>query len=208
MLWLLLTVLMAPVPAESGKELTLDRHERFAYATMMRTALIHGYPERARRHAEQLSERLSGTESDALAAIAREAAAAGDVGTMAVAVARVAEGCGACHAQNRIQPMFLGHLPEPQGDTLVARMGRHIWAADRMWAGLISHAVVPWQEGAQMLKRDPFFGAAAAGVPGDQVRRVSELADEAAKPQSWGSRALLYGRFLATCAECHQANAR
>ncbi len=206
--WLLLTLVLAPVPDRTGKELTLDMHERFAYATMMRTALIHGYPERARRHAGQLAELLSGTESEALAAIAREAAAAQDVGTMAAAVARVAESCGACHAENRVQPMFLGNPPQPKGDTLAARMGRHIWAADRMWVGLISRAVVPWQDGAQMLRKDPFFGAAKAGVPEAQVRRVSEIAAEAIKPQSWESRAAIYGRFLASCAECHQAYAR
>ncbi len=207
--WMLLfATLLAPVPQKSGKELTLDMHERFAYATMMRTALIHGYLERVRRHAAQLSELLAGTESEDLAAVAREAAEATDIGSAAAAVARVGEACGSCHAENKVQPIILGQVRRRDGKTLVERMGRHMWSADLMWQGLISHSVLPWQEGARALAKAPLFKAGPdMGVSQSRLDEISALATEALKPQSWKSRAEVYGRFLAACSDCHRSYA-
>ncbi|MDJ0655415.1 MAG: hypothetical protein QNJ40_14730 [Xanthomonadales bacterium] len=207
MSWLIIfAALAAQVPETSGRELTLDMHERFAYAAMMRTAVIHGYPDRAKRHAGQLSELLDGTESQSLADIAGEAARAADDRELAVQVARVGEACGACHASNRVQPFFASRQPqEPTGESLAARMGRHIWAADRMWEGLVSHSLASWQAGAKLLARDPFLMSSSSKVPAERVQEVSDLATEAAAPGSWNKRAEVYGRFLATCVGCHEA---
>ena len=87
-------------------------------------------------------------------------------------------------------------------------MGRHIWAADRMWEGLVSHSLADWQQGAKMLARDPFLDSSRSRVPADQIKQVSALAAEAAAPGSWKVRADVYGRFLATCTVCHQAISR
>ena len=117
MSWLIIfAVLAAQVPEKTGRELTLDMHERFAYATMMRTAVIHGYPDRARRHAAQLGEMLAGTESQHLSDIAGKAAQAEDGQELAAQVARLGEACGACHASNRVQPFDAARQPlQPDG---------------------------------------------------------------------------------------------
>lgn len=209
MKWLIALLIAAtPVPQKTGKELTLDMHERFAYAAMMRTALIHGYLDRARRHAAQLQSLLEDTESLRVAELAGQAAGAETVAEAALAIARVGEACGACHEDNRVRPQFLGQTPAPKGDSLVARMGRHIWAADRMWEGLIAHSPDAWQRGAKALGRDSIFHADSSDLPAHRIAAVQEIARRAAAPQPWSKRAAIYGEFLAACSGCHQAYAQ
>lgn len=209
MTWLVslgLSLALLATPAEKpSKALTLDMHERFAYAAMMRTALIHGYAGRARRHARQLHEVLQDADSQAVAALALRAAEAESVNDLALAVAQVGEACGACHEKNRVRPQFLGATQAPKGDSLVARMGRHIWAADRMWEGLIAHSPDTWQRGAKALSRESIFHADDGTVPADRVAAVQEIARRASQPQPWARRAAVYGEFLAACSGCHQA---
>lgn len=207
--WLLIVFLaVAPVPQNTGKALTLDMHERFAYAAMMRTALIHGYLDRTQRHARQLQALLETTESPHIAALAGKVADAESVAEAALAIAQVGEACGACHESNRVRPQFLGTNPAPKGDSLIARMGRHIWAADRMWEGLIAHSPDAWQRGAKALGRENIFHADSAEIDADRIKAVQEIARRAATPQPWKKRAVIYGEFLAACSGCHQAFAR
>ncbi len=209
MAWILIFITIgAQVPLKQGTDLTLEMHERFAYSAMMRTALIHGFTDRAARHAGQLAEVLEDPQLGELKALAQDAAEADDVETMAMAVAGIANGCGSCHQANKVQPMFLGQRIPPQGDSLAARMGRHIWAADRMWEGLISHSEDSWRRGTEVLRDRPFFaGPDAADLPANRIDQIMVISSEAARTTGWDDRAKIYGRFLAACSGCHQTYA-
>ena len=165
--WILLLGLWAQADAAGDREVTLMMHERFAYATMLRTSLIHGFLERGLRHAGQLEGAIAEMNSPALVEAVGITARATSLDEAAAGAARIAEACGACHEQNDVRVVVLGENAAPWNNTLAARMGRHIWAADRMWAGLIGHSDEAWVRGAQLLVDDPFH----ARGPGSAGRR-------------------------------------
>jgi hypothetical protein len=86
----------------------------------------------------------------------------------------------------------------------------HMWAADRMWKGLVTPSAVSWNNGVAALAGAPLteesFSADAENI--DRVvalaREVHELAATGRRAPDLDARAEVMGRFLATCAECHQ----
>lgn len=205
---LLLTALLA-TPEPGSVEWTLDMHERFAYSAMMRTAFIHDQVDRASRHAQQLEESLREHADEGTARVrdaAHRAASAETIVEQGAAIAQTAEACGACHEASQVQPMFGGRRGAPGGDSLAARMGRHIWAADRMWEALIAHSEPNWSRGARALSSQPFFFE--GDEIGDRIDAVRDIAVDAVNADDWAQRAEVYGRFLAACAGCHEDYSR
>jgi len=196
-------------------------HESLYALTAARDRLVAGDLDGARRGLQRVVE-------DAVPSMApeawrphvedlRDAAASGAEGetiaSLSQAVADGARACGACHAEVDGGPRWVGQdLPPPQD-----QMGRHVWAADRMWEGLIGPAPGRWHSAARALADEVTHGgglftgldlntAAAAARLHDRVHQIgeaggrSELTDE--------DRTGLYATFIGACAECHGLTGR
>lgn len=154
-------------------------------------------PEAWRPHVEDLRDATaSGAESDTIADLSK-------------AVAEGARACGACHRQVGGGPSWVKQdLPAPED-----AMGRHVWAADRMWEGLIGPAPDRWRSAAQTLTDEvDHDGALFAGLDLKTAAAASRLHDRVHTLGAAGQRdelsdedrAGLYGTFIAACAECHE----
>ncbi|MDX1572044.1 MAG: hypothetical protein R3200_16290, partial [Xanthomonadales bacterium] len=202
---ILLVALLGQTQTAPSNEITLMMHERFAYATMMRTAVIHGYLDRAMRHARQLNFALEEMSTVRIRQLAEAASKATTLAEAAQGIARVAEACGDCHEENKINVVVMGYQAPPLGQDLRARMGRHIWAADRMWEGLVAHSESSWVRGSKALAQDPFFTPDdEIRVPEEKLDELSSIAAEGEAAKRWTKRAEVYGRFLGACADCHE----
>jgi len=132
----------------------------------------------------------------------------------AAAGAELARACGHCHAGNAVPPDLGAAEPPPAGASgRVPHMQRHQWAAERMWEGLIGPSEARWNAGVAELAEAPLASdeilahesagpritelAAQVHALGEQARGIPATA--------WDTRSALYGRFLSTCAACHQA---
>ncbi|MEM9300894.1 MAG: hypothetical protein AAGE01_02215 [Pseudomonadota bacterium] len=104
--WILLIGLWAQAGDLPDREVTLMMHERFAYATMLRTSLIHGFLDRGLRHAGQLEEALDNMSSPALVAAVGATTGAETLEAAALGAARIAESCGACHQDNEVRVLI------------------------------------------------------------------------------------------------------
>lgn len=125
----------------------------------------------------------------------------------ATGVATMARVCGDCHRQKAPGAKFDPPQPEAKRtkrDSFDQRMQRHIWAADRMWAGLTEPSDEAWSAGAAALAAlpetappsvDPEVAAA--------LREVRELGTRALDASSPRDRADVYGLLISTCANCH-----
>jgi len=89
-------------------------------------------------------------------------------------------------------------------------MARHVWAADRMWVGLLGPSNAAWLDGARDFQGGWLDTQEVLVDPEDRiqmralVRHVYDLGAEAAQATEPHRRAEIYGEFLATCADCHQ----
>jgi hypothetical protein len=132
----------------------------------------------------------------------------------AASSAELARTCGRCHAAHAVPPELGTSEPAPgPASGTVAHMLRHQWAAERMWEGLIGPSEVRWSAGAAELAEAPLAPeeiladqSAASRITdlGDQVHALGEQA-RGIPATAWGTRSAMYGRFLSTCAACHQA---
>ena len=93
----------------------------------------------------------------------------------------------------------------PDRDTIDARMARHVWAVDRLWAGIVGDDDVAWNAGIELL---------AAGKPiWSQLTREQQAAGRLLHDMAEGqrranttrvtTRANIYGELLVVCASCH-----
>ena len=88
-------------------------------------------------------------------------------------------------------------------------MVRHLWAADRMWEGLVGPSEAAWTAGAEaMAETQPAMaGALRASVSGQGagvfLEELGLLAQEAKDARGIDARADVYGRLLGTCDRCH-----
>jgi cytochrome c553 len=147
-------------------------------------------------------------------AAAEEAAQASRLEGAARATAKVAAACGDCHQGLEAEVSFEADELPPEGGDVTTHMRRHAWAAARMWDGMIVPSGVVWDEGAEALAVAPLTPAqlevdieVLADVSAMEAE-VHELAATATGITSQGERADLYGRFLGTCASCHQKAGR
>jgi mono/diheme cytochrome c family protein len=191
--------------------------DHFVIVTFSRDAVINGDLEALREPLRALAD----YDYEAVAPggwlpwIARIQAAArltSDASTLEAAasgVVTMAQACGGCHEASAGGPDFDTSgavLDSPASDTLDARMQRHIWAADRLWEGLIGPSAEAWRDGASALAHAPStppitnpplpprFAAA--------LLAMRELAEGSATAKL-DERAEVYAELLASCASCH-----
>ena len=88
-------------------------------------------------------------------------------------------------------------------------MVRHLWAADRMWEGLVGPSDEAWMAGARaMAETQPalagvFRSSISGGGAGVFLEELGLLAQEAVDAKGIDQRADVYGRLLNTCDRCH-----
>jgi cytochrome c553 len=190
-------------------------HERLAHVTSARDLLIRGSLDDARAQLQWIAENEAPTMAPA-AWVAhlqdlRDSAAVGAESTdrsgLASAIADTAGACGACHDSIQGGPRFEPvSVPAPD-----QQMARHIWAADRMWEGLVGPDAVRWVASADVLNAEVVDSSALySGVSLEQAgaaarlhERVHALGAAGQHSGDAADRAELYGAFLAACAECH-----
>jgi cytochrome c553 len=144
----------------------------------------------------------------ALQAAARGGARASTMDEAAAAVGSMAIVCGDCHRSVGADVTLPATEP-PGEDEPPAQMQRHIWAAERMWEGLVAPAPARYAEGASVLAQAPMHPAelrVGASPPLEVValaERARSLAGDASRADTTLERGRLYGQLLSTCASCH-----
>ncbi len=135
---------------------------------------------------------------------------AGKIETAAEAVAGMAESCGSCHAALGGPKLTLS-TPPAEGSGAALHMARHQWAADRMWEALTTPNEEAWLKGTEIMADAPLVPKAVAGEKSVdkrtetlavEVHRIAENARADRDTKKWTAA---YGKFLTTCASCHQA---
>jgi mono/diheme cytochrome c family protein len=190
--------------------------DHFTQANKVRDAVIAGDldPLRAPARwlsAHELTDTLPELWKSHVAAMQRaagQAAMAQTIDAAATATASMAQACGTCHVELG-GPKFTGMSPAGEESSVVADMRRHLWAADRMWEGLVGPSDTAWQAGVAALADAPLRPEAMA----DDKTLPKEVFDLAAAAHEIGAkggaekdpaeRAKLYGRYLGTCSGCH-----
>lgn len=128
----------------------------------------------------------------------------------AAAVSEMARVCGDCHLANSVQAgVDVGMEPPADRASVTSQMLRHMWAVNRMWAGLISPSDDAWTEGAEVLANVRLDAADISAS--DEVEpkvsflleRAREIGAEGQVAEDRKSRSALYGELLALCADCH-----
>lgn len=192
-------------------------HRNLSRTVDIQTGVVQGDLEKAKKGAAWLLEQQDemmvpreGTEPHrAMLAAAARIAEATDLGTVATQTGRLAEGCGSCHRAVGGGPRFVVGNTSPKGTSQEAQMIRHLWAADRMWEGLVGPSDEAWEAGAKaMAETQPalaraFEASASMPDPAGLLREVNLLANEAVSAATLAERAEVYGRLLNTCNRCH-----
>jgi cytochrome c553 len=136
-------------------------------------------------------------------------AEAEDLRTVALQAGQLGGSCASCHQAMNRGPRFVIGTDAPGGTTQEAQMIRHLWAADRMWEGLVGPSDEAWIAGARaMAETQPLLARAyrASTSPGEAesfLREVNLLATEAMNAVHLEERSDVYGRLLTTCHRCH-----
>jgi cytochrome c553 len=192
--------------------------EHFSHVKTIQEAVIagdlEGLKEPAKWMAEHpIAEGLPVGWEPHVAAMKKESQAVGesaDLAAAAGATASMAKSCGACHQAMSVTPQFSAGSPPPDDTGTVPHMIGHMWAADRMWEGLIIPSNENWINGVEVLAGAPLHSedlsddAELKAELEALAKKVHELAAEGRETETLDDRAVLYGNFLATCAECHQ----
>lgn len=127
----------------------------------------------------------------------------------AMGVATMARECGACHTAGARGPVFATHaaLQLQPRNSFDARMGRHMWAAERLWEGLVGPDDEAWLAGASALAKISSTAPTGHGaVPpafATALLDVRTLGQKALEASNQAERADVYGLMLAGCASCH-----
>lgn len=157
------------------------------------------YPIAWRPHVVGLVEAAEGT------------AASSDLIEAAARTADLAAHCGRCHRAVEATPRFES-TPEPRDDASTeAAMERHQWAADRMWEGIVGPDEDGWVRGTRAFVTAPGCAIDPEDEHADAMielcNRLGGYGARAAEARALDDRARVYGEFLQTCAECHNAGA-
>ena len=141
---------------------------------------------------------------------ARSAAAAKNLETAATAVGNIGRVCGDCHLASGFVVSFGYSKPPPANlENTVTQMQRHLWASDRLWAGLIGPSNGAWASGASMLEEvdlnvgDITADEALKPRVVDIVERLRFIGERGRAADDGETRSALYGEFLSQCANCH-----
>lgn len=181
-------------------------------------ALVTGDLDRAQEAAEWIAthqkrhdlEMGDSRHDAAVRAFAHQAVNSTQLQAASVAAARMASSCGDCHKEERVNARFLMGTATPGGTGPMAEMAKHIWAAERMWVGLLGPSDAAWAEGAKGMEEGWLDTQEIIVDPDDRqqvremVRHIYDLAGRARTAMSAQDRAEIYGDFLSTCADCHK----
>lgn len=214
-----LSLLLADIAAEEDVSAVAEHmHSHLDKVVAIKSAVIAGYLEQVRAPATWLAEHDAPAGFPAawapleeeMRAYARQAAGAPDLSTAAAAVSGIGQTCGACHTASGFAVSFGYSQPPAENPTsTITQMQRHLWAADRMWAGLIGPSDAAWENGADMLTDIRLTAANLTNDPLKQpkvdqlLQRARELGTRGTQASSTEARTNLYGEFLSLCANCH-----
>lgn len=193
-------------------------HEKLTLITFIRSAVIAGSLEDARKPAIQLAdqETIAGLPEvfrpfiAQMRTYARHVIEAPDPVSSAESVSRMAQTCGACHVASGISLEFgYDQLPRQDMEDVVTHMQRHQWAMDRLWEGLIGPSDKAWQRGIDMLIDVPL--ASEDVTTADEhfeaidtiAGRIHALGRMGSETVTADARSELYGEILGQCASCH-----
>jgi hypothetical protein len=129
----------------------------------------------------------------------------------AFATSAMARSCGDCHRASEVTIDFEpAKPPPPHREDTATHMQRHLWAADRMWQGLIGPSEQAWAEGADMLLDVPLEPSQMGETPDNEQRELARMALEvhligsrAAIAYEPEHRSQLYSEYLSLCVDCH-----
>jgi len=205
----------APDPAATRQLMA----EHFQKATEARQAIVGDDIDGARAAMQWLAENDTALEAlpedmrPRLAEMREKAGSFAEATTLTEAgesLARMLRTCGECHSGEGRGPSF-ETPPRPEGDTLPVQMQRHLWAAERMWEGLVTHEDTLFSAGGATLS-DVTLHAEELPQGVLEPERIEALVDhvhglgaDAGEASDWDARAQIYGRLIATCATCHRA---
>ncbi|MFQ5566583.1 MAG: hypothetical protein ACE5EU_09495 [Paracoccaceae bacterium] len=206
-------------PDDDLSVVAADMHRQLARISMIKSSIIAGRLEDVRKPASRLSDpdALAGLPADYkpyiadMKAYARQLAEAGDLGSAADSVARMANTCGNCHRRKGVDLEFgFDKIPRQDIEDIVTHMQRHQWAADQLWDGLIGPSNNAWNRGIDMLIDVPLepSDVTTAHEHFDEInrvgRRIHELARTGTETGRPDVRSDMYGEILQLCAGCHQ----
>ena len=122
------------------------------------------------------------------------------------AIAEAGRACGSCHRAAGLGPYFLD-VPVPAEDDV---MGRHVWAADRMWESLVGANDGAWVRARDVLgpvdeRATHLYDDVPLAVRAEAAQYRSRLHGLAEAGVTGGDseRASIYGGVLETCVGCH-----
>ncbi len=190
----------------------MHMHENFGLVRAIERLLLRGKLEETRSLARSLA---IAPDEPGLAAWAKqtmrvreraaELANAKTLDAGFVAESKLAIECANCHVATAATPAFGSPAePPPDQDTVTARMARHLWAADRLWEGMIGPADDSWQAGLSILAQPPLAATEMSDARGRFARQLQRLAATARKSTSTDKeRSATYAQLLTQCAACH-----
>jgi cytochrome c553 len=192
-------------------------HRNLSKTVDIQTGVVQGDLEKARQAAHWLLEQKDamivppeGAEhQQAMLTAAARIMEATELRAAATQTGHLAGGCGSCHQAVDAGPRFVMGNTAPNGTSQEAQMIRHLWAADRMWEGLVGPSDEAWRAGAEaMAETQPvlarvFRASASMAEPEGFLREINLLANEATAATTLAGRADVYGRLLTTCNRCH-----
>jgi cytochrome c553 len=199
-------------PATPGQK---RMHGRYGRVEGVRDALVVADLVAAQRLARGLDQPLSAKELPEAAAglhdaVPQRSKALLDAKTLpkgARAFAQVMLACGQCHQAADVSWSF-DEPGWPDGDELDDHMGRHVWAIDRMWEGLMLGDADRFDRGARRFAEAPLTGEVPVEdehPPGLSAiaARLHKRARQAERAKDMRERAAIYGDILAACGDCH-----
>ncbi len=132
-----------------------------------------------------------------------------DLETASGHVASLAAACGSCHEQAGVQDQVKRIVSPGQRDDDDRRMSRHMWAADWMWAGLITADDELYSLGASLFLSDnmPEMPIPVEEMPELELLtvRIDSIAAHARNATEPQQQAEQYGQLISNCASCHDA---
>ena len=210
----------APAPAvtpevafEQDMMLRFHMHENFGVVRGIERFLLRGQLDDAKQLAAAIGQAPNAPGLGAFAEhTARVRKAAFDLASaknLEQAVRREAtllQACAGCHVAAAIIPDLAPPpaLP-PDRDSIDARMARHLWAADRLWDGIVAGDDAAWKVGIDLLASGPPTWAPPTKPQRDFAKRLQLIADSERRTRSTrlSTRADTYGELFLTCVGCH-----
>lgn len=197
-----------------------EMHKNLSKTVDIQTGVIHGDLGKAQAAAEwllsrrdQISFPAGGNEyRDEMLGYASRISTATELKVVAAQTGRLAAACGSCHEATGGGPKFVVGTGSPTGDSQESQMIRHLWAADRMWEGLVGPSDEAWMAGAEAMAESQPDLATELRTSGsiqqaeELLGEVNNLAQEALTVSDLDGRADVYGRMLDTCHGCHTAS--